>query len=78
MIPYFKTLPELSRAFLLNGLRDQDLNVRMAASSGLINTGDVAAIPALEAAIAAETKPISHNTMEQGVKFLRKKQECGK
>ena len=77
MIPYFKTPPELSRAFLLNGLRDQDLSVRMAASSGLINLGDVAAIPALEAAIAAETNPMLRSTMEQGVKFLQKKQQCG-
>ena len=77
MIPYFKTSPELSRAFLLNGLLDQDLSVRMVASSGLINLGDVAAIPALEAAIAAETNPMLRRTMEQGVKFLQKKQQCG-
>lgn len=61
MIPYFKTSPELSRAFLLNGLRDQDLSVRMAASAGLINMGDVAAIPALEAAIATETNLYTAN-----------------
>jgi hypothetical protein len=29
MIPYFKTSPEQSRAFLLNGLRDEDLSVRI-------------------------------------------------
>lgn len=77
MIPYFKTVPELSRALLLNGLRDQDLSVRMVASSGLINLGHAAAIPALEDALAAETNPMLRRTMEQGVKSLQKKHQCG-
>ena len=59
LIPDFKKLSAnesaLLRALLLSGLRDPDPGVRIEASDMLRTMGDVSAIPALEAAIAAET-----------------------
>lgn len=76
LIPDFKKLSAersaMFRALLLNGLHDEDPGVRIEAGDVLRTMGDVAAIPALEAAIAAETSPDVRSTMESELRGLQK------
>ena len=77
IIPYFKKLSAdksaVSRELLLSGLRDQDPSVRIEASDVLRMMGDVAAIPSLQAAIAAETDPNVKMQMESELSSLQNK-----
>lgn len=79
LIPSFKKLSaEQSATFhalILNGLRDDNASVRIEASNALRITGDAGAIPALEAAIAAESRPDVQSMLESNLKDLQKKQQ---
>jgi len=78
IIPNFKELSPTEsaqvRALLLNSLSDQDFATRLQAAQTTYALGDVSAIPALQAALAKETKPIVRSAMEQSLKALQSKQ----
>jgi len=79
LIPNFRKLSAEQaadfRALRVNGLRDEDPGVRIEASYMLQTMGDVSAIPALQAAIAAETDPNVRSSMEAQLRGLQKKQQ---
>jgi len=79
LIPSFKRLaaqqPTMFHEVILNGLRDDNTSVRIEASNALRVIGDTSAIPALEAAIVAETSPDVRSMLESNLKYLQKKQQ---